>query len=230
MGNKQDNSKANKAKSAWLMAFGDVITLLITFFILVIVLNKGDITRSQKWVEGQLDQNYQVLKTEAQGQFNFVKVHRTSLGIEVDISGSEGFANAGLKVSPQLRAELIRLAGMIKNLPLIQLKPKNFPVAVKKSMKKNDLKWEVEIEVSGYTDNDFVDPYSRLKNNWFLSTMRAQNVMNVLLQTSGLPAALFSVTGYGQYRPIASNKTPQGKAKNRRVEIIITAILESKTL
>jgi len=44
-----------RAKSYWLFSFGDVITLLITFFILMIVLNKTEITQIQKWTEAELD-------------------------------------------------------------------------------------------------------------------------------------------------------------------------------
>ena len=49
------NIVLERAKSAWLLAFGDVITLLITFFIMTIVLNKGEISKIQKWVDQQVN-------------------------------------------------------------------------------------------------------------------------------------------------------------------------------
>jgi chemotaxis protein MotB len=47
--------------------------------------------------------------------------------------------------------------------------------------------------------------------------------MQLLSASSGLPQDLFGIAGYGMYRPIASNDTPDGRAKNRRVKIVITA-------
>ncbi len=61
------SAQALKARSSWLFSFGDVITLLITFFIMMIVLNKGEITRVQKWTEMQLDLAYADLKEQMAG-------------------------------------------------------------------------------------------------------------------------------------------------------------------
>jgi len=85
------------------------------------------------------------------------------------------------------------------------------------------MQWLAEVIVEGHTDNDKVDPLSRLRNNFFLSTLRAQSVMQTLYVQSGLPAELFSVSGYGEWQPIVLNNTEQGKRQNRRVEILLTA-------
>jgi outer membrane protein OmpA-like peptidoglycan-associated protein len=72
------------------------------------------------------------------------------------------------------------------------------------------------ILVAGYTDNTG-DPDSNLK----LSTVRAQAVRDWLVDASGIPATQFAIQGYGMTRPIASNDTADGRARNRRVEITL---------
>jgi chemotaxis protein MotB len=77
-----------------------------------------------------------------------------------------------------------------------------------------------EITVSGHTDNVPISN-AQFASNWELSTQRAVNFMQVLLQNKELQPEKFSAVGYGEYRSIAPNDTPEGKAKNRRVEVFI---------
>ncbi|MFC3883007.1 flagellar motor protein MotB [Bacillus songklensis] len=76
------------------------------------------------------------------------------------------------------------------------------------------------IIISGHTDNVPIRN-GRFDSNWDLSVMRAVNFMKVLLENKNLNPALFSAKGYGEYKPIASNSTDNGRLKNRRVEILI---------
>ena len=75
------------------------------------------------------------------------------------------------------------------------------------------------IGVSGHTDNVPIK-YSKWKSNWELSTARATNVLHYLVGR-GIPSARLSAIGHGKHRSLASNATAQGRAKNRRVEILI---------
>jgi chemotaxis protein MotB len=75
------------------------------------------------------------------------------------------------------------------------------------------------IGVTGHTDNVPIK-FSGWKSNWELSTARATNVL-YYLENNGVAPKRLSSTGYGEHRPIASNDTTAGKAKNRRVEIVI---------
>ncbi len=75
------------------------------------------------------------------------------------------------------------------------------------------------IGVSGHTDNVPIT-YSKWESNWELSTARATNVLHYL-ESKGISPKRLSATGYGEHRPIASNATAEGRAKNRRVEIVI---------
>ncbi len=76
------------------------------------------------------------------------------------------------------------------------------------------------ITVTGHTDNRPIKT-SEYQSNWHLSSERALNFMTELLKNKNLKPQLFSFTGYGEYRPIDTNDTEEGRSKNRRVEVLI---------
>ena len=82
------------------------------------------------------------------------------------------------------------------------------------------------IRVKGYTDNVPIGPElrQRFPTNVDLSKARAQSVANELM-AGGVPASMISVIGMGEADPVASNDTPQGRAKNRRV---VMDVVEAK--
>jgi chemotaxis protein MotB len=79
------------------------------------------------------------------------------------------------------------------------------------------------IQIEGHTDNDPIG--GSLKNiypsNWELSTARALAVVHFLQDEAGIAAERLSGAGYGEYQPAASNDTREGKAVNRRIEIVL---------
>ncbi len=80
-----------------------------------------------------------------------------------------------------------------------------------------------EITVSGHTDN--VPMHSReFDSNWELSSGRANNFLKILLQNQNLDPKNFKTAGFAENRPIANNDTVEGRAKNRRVEVMIERI------
>lgn len=75
--------------------------------------------------------------------------------------------------------------------------------------------------ISGHTDNVPINTYE-FPTNWDLSSKRALNFMKLILaQNSQLQPERFSAIGYGEYRPIASNQTSEGRSSNRRVDVMI---------
>lgn len=78
------------------------------------------------------------------------------------------------------------------------------------------------IRVEGHTDNVPVpaDAKTEFDSNWELSTTRALVVVK-LLQEQGVPPTMLSALGYGEYQPIASNQTAEGRSLNRRIEIVL---------
>jgi chemotaxis protein MotB len=84
-----------------------------------------------------------------------------------------------------------------------------------------------QIQVVGHTDNQAIN--GKLKRqfptNWELSASRALNVVRFLQQTAQVPAERMVASGHGQYQPIASNDSAGGRARNRRIEILLTPAL-----
>ena len=76
------------------------------------------------------------------------------------------------------------------------------------------------IGIEGHTDNAPIK-YSSWKSNRELSTARANNVYHYFVDVTKLEPSKLTTIGYGQFRPIAGNDTARGRAKNRRVEIVI---------
>ncbi|TYR80843.1 flagellar motor protein MotB [Priestia megaterium] len=76
------------------------------------------------------------------------------------------------------------------------------------------------IIISGHTDNVPIRN-AGFGSNWELSVMRAINFMKIILQNEKLNPSMFSAKGFGEFKPAASNNTKEGRAKNRRVEILI---------
>lgn len=82
-------------------------------------------------------------------------------------------------------------------------------------------KTKYKIIVEGHTD-PFPIHNETFPTNWELSAIRAIKVARFLIEGTGLEAERFSVVGYSLYKPVVPNSSPENKAKNRRVEIVIT--------
>ncbi|AIY04079.1 flagellar motor protein MotB [Planococcus sp. PAMC 21323] len=81
------------------------------------------------------------------------------------------------------------------------------------------------IYIEGHTDN-VPTGTMEFPSNWELSSARAITFMKILLENKELDPRKFSATGYSEYHPIASNDTKAGRAKNRRVEVLISPYQE----
>jgi len=77
------------------------------------------------------------------------------------------------------------------------------------------------IVIEGHTDSDPMTPNQQFPDNWALSGGRAANVLRYFIDFHAVPTSRLSFAGYSDVRPVATNATPEGKAKNRRVDIII---------
>ena len=78
-----------------------------------------------------------------------------------------------------------------------------------------------DVGVAGHTDSSRVVRAPNFTTNWELSGLRALAAMQALAESSGLPAERFHFRGYGEHRPVADNRTPEGRAANRRIEIVL---------
>jgi chemotaxis protein MotB len=89
-----------------------------------------------------------------------------------------------------------------------------------------------QIQVSGHTDRTPISEKlaPQFPSNWELSTARAINVVRFLSEKASVPPQRLVASGYGEYHPIANNKTSAGRAKNRRIEILLTPSLAPKAI
>jgi chemotaxis protein MotB len=88
------------------------------------------------------------------------------------------------------------------------------------------------IQVSGHTDNlPLGDKLTaQFPTNWELSSARAVTVVRFLAEKANVPPQRLVASGYGEWSPIASNKSPSGRARNRRIEILLTPALAPKLI
>lgn len=84
---------------------------------------------------------------------------------------------------------------------------------------------DYDLLIEGNTD-DVPISKPNIRNNWDLSTLRASSVVQALQNNYGIDPKRLTAGGRGEYNPVASNASPDGKARNRRTEIIITPKLD----
>ena len=87
---------------------------------------------------------------------------------------------------------------------------------------------EISVLIEGHTDNDKITGTigGGVENNWDLSTKRATAIVNILSANAKVKKENLTAAGRGEYAPLMSNETAEGKAKNRRIEIILTPKLD----
>lgn len=125
-----------------------------------------------------------------------VKVKQDSLWVEIDIKSNILFGSGDAIIQQQAVPALSRLAKVLEQFP-------------------ND------IQVEGYTDNVPIST-GVFPSNWELSAARAANVVHLFMNHGVTPGRMAAV-GFGEYRPIADNRTESGRNINRRVAIIVLA-------
>ncbi|MEO0038900.1 MAG: hypothetical protein RIQ59_2111 [Bacteroidota bacterium] len=87
---------------------------------------------------------------------------------------------------------------------------------------------ELSVLIEGHTDDDKITGNlgGGIESNWDLSTKRATAIVNILSENKGINKQNLTAAGRGEFAPLISNDTPEGKAKNRRIEIILTPKLD----
>jgi chemotaxis protein MotB len=91
---------------------------------------------------------------------------------------------------------------------------------------------EYDVRIEGHTDNIKIKPefYDKFRSNWELSTARATAVVRHLAYRHNIDPERLVAVGYGEYRPVATNDTSEGRNQNRRVEFYIVPTLPAKNV
>ncbi|MBU1701849.1 MAG: OmpA family protein, partial [Candidatus Eisenbacteria bacterium] len=217
----------------WMVTFGDMMSLLMVFFILIVSFSTMDVIKyralvgSLKTAFGAKEASFMAGKT---GSPNFINVAPTrknsdaeeraeteekaksdvkSMGMEDDVEVRQTEQGVALRVkgnilfdvgNASLRTEANELLGKIA-------------VILKKHPN--------TVLVEGHTDNVPIST-ALFKSNWELSAARAASVVRYLIEREGMAPTHLGVMGLSDTRPVASNYTPEGRSRNRRVDFVLS--------
>ena len=124
-----------------------------------------------------------------------VKVLKTDRGVVIRLNDTMLFDTGSAIIKPQAKATLDKISSSLAS-------------------------FENPVLIEGHTDSMPIRT-EKYPSNWELSTARATNIIKYLTQAHKFQPSRLSAVGYGEYMPVEQNTTPQGRAKNRRVDIIV---------
>lgn len=193
----------------WLMTYGDMMTLLMTFFVLLFAMSSIDPVKLEQFADGigglqgasktksertSLSALYEAMKEIVQEENlqDVVNVESGRFGVKMNIPSELTFSTGAADLTAQLQPFLIKLVPKIKG--------SIFPVAI-----------------IGHTDSDPIRT-AQFPSNWELSAARSSAVARFFIE-QGVASDRLLAIGKADTEPLAPNTTPENKAKNRRVEI-----------
>ena len=217
----------------WMVTFSDLITLLLTFFVLLLtmcsleagkveqfqaacseamgVLLEGKysevedriITSSKRRIDEQALKMENILK-----QFSGIK----TMLISEDKGGKLKFKDLERGLSIVMKNDLLFNSGKS------EINPEG--ISVLRDIGSKFGKFEGKVIVEGHTDNVSIST-EKFPSNWELSISRAVNIVRFLAEEAGVKPIKMSAMGYADTKPVVSNDTPENRRRNRRVEIIL---------
>lgn len=235
---------------SWLVPYADILTLLLALFIVLFASSSVDAVRFQ-----QLSNVFIQVFTSGTGFMDFPSDSPSNEPTSPEQrTGAEDLEKLGKNEQEELTEVQERVNAYIEKNDLTDklgtnLTDEGMLISIRENVlfesgvaevRSENRKMSKEISgllvmdlprniiVSGHTDNIPIKN-SKYESNWDLSVMRSVNFMKLLLENKDLDPEMFSAKGHGEFKPVASNETKKGRAKNRRVEILIvprTAINE----
>jgi chemotaxis protein MotB len=194
----------------WLISYADFITLMFTFFAALYALSSVDKAKVESF-SGSLKQAFKVIDEPIP-----LYEERTRALVQDISKNIQGIEGVSVKTDP--RGVVVTFSDAVLFASgSAEIKQEALGVMGKLSKILNETPGRIMIE--GHTDNVPVSG-GKYASNWELSTARAASVLHFFIENKVDPNR-FSIAGYAEYRPLASNETEDGRAKNRRVELII---------
>ena len=139
-----------------------------------------------------------------------------------DLSNSIAVQYKGDDVLVTLKNDVFFSPGSADLSPEMQEQAQTLAVLLEQSQ---DPDSPFEVVVAGHTDDVPINT-SKYPSNWYLSLQRAANFLGAMLENTNLNPSYFSARGYGEYNPVSSNDTAEGRQRNRRVELLISQKIE----
>lgn len=218
----------------WVISYADLITLLLGFFIILYSTAQIDLTKFEQLSVG-LSQAFNVGVKDGTGEGSAVldggrgilpgPINTGNVDADLELLRQALGAQAGLPLQGSVQVDrvedgiVIRLADqLLFSSASADLRPDALPILELVGDLVAGFPNEVRIE--GHTDNVplVTDNYP---SNWELSSARATAVLRYLTEQRGVDPARTYAAGYGEHRPIAANDTPEGRALNRRADVVL---------
>ncbi len=238
----EDTEIPEKGAPMWVVTFGDLMSLLLCFFVLLLSFSEID-AQKYKELAGSMAQAFGVQKKE--------KVFKMPMGQKIIAREHERAHMARRQkedFSKRVKKAIIEAKlGKLQNLIQVEMtedgaiirmmgettfesgkadvRPQMIPLLEKIAAALQTTKGQIII--SGHTDNVPISS-GRFASNLELSAARATKVAQVLLSKGHIDPRRLSVAGFGEYHPVESNDTAQGREKNRRVEIVLKGLAASQ--
>ncbi|HOV89706.1 MAG TPA: flagellar motor protein MotB [Syntrophorhabdaceae bacterium] len=227
----KNNHQDHENLERWLLTYADLITLLLAFFIMMYTFSKQD---AQKYEEvsaylkaifsggagikqkGALTgtQNVELLTGKA-----LLEALKEKINNELEAIAGESELKNSINIFTDERGVVIRIMDRaFFDEGKADLKKGARDALDKISYVIKGIKNHIRIE--GHTDNTPISK-GEFKSNWELSVRRATEVVRYLIEKGPILPERISAAGYAEFRPLVNNDTPENKALNRRVEIII---------
>lgn len=242
MSNRASRPKASHER--WLVSYADFITLLFAFFVVLYAFAKAD-QKKQQQVSSAIDRGFQSLSI-APGRSRDAPGLAT---MAAGAAPSARYIAETLISSAKTRADLELMRNDLQQRLSIQIKrgavsvnlgrdglvislreigffdsgsavPRPDTDSTLQLIAKSLADSPYHLRVEGHTDNVPVHN-PEFDSNWELSSARAMQIARLLLAMHAVPPDQLSVAGYAEYHPVASNETAEGKAQNRRVDLVV---------
>ncbi|NFR88169.1 MULTISPECIES: flagellar motor protein MotB [unclassified Clostridium] len=228
---KKRENKENSER--WLLTYSDLITLLMVLFVVLYASSNVD-KQKYRQISDSFKQAFSI--GDAPGAIKEVgeETNENSIVNDAIMVESEKLDTAKSKVDELIKeynlegsvSTQIQERGLIISFndnvffnsgdATIKSEYKQKLISISKIL--NDI--DNYIRVEGNTDNVAINT-ENFHSNWQLSAIRAANVVELLVKEGNISSDKLSAIGYGEYRPVKSNDTEEGRAANRRVDIVI---------
>jgi len=225
--------EARAKTTAWALTFADLTTLLLTFFVMLLVILNDAESHVDRWINIILDETNEEL--QPLNASKLVDIDRVTKGIKITLRGKL-FKSLSAEVNPKVDPILIQIGGIIRTSTLFNLKKQKRWTPLINIIDKENKELAIEIRCEGHTDDKPIPKESDFKSNWELSSARSLNLVRRLSELAEMDQRYFSALGYGEFRPAVDinnimkdpQKLAEARAYNRRVEIYFDAYLKNK--